>query len=125
MKIHNGDAHFVLYFAFAQVVQERPPMFVFSQIVSHALGEKNVSGVAAVHYPLRHVETGAGKVGLTVHIDHAADRAGAGAGCVVVGAGVLPAGGGASGAREVPDQDWGAARHPGPAQPRRTRGRAV
>jgi len=34
-----------------------------------------VPGVAAVHHPLRHIKTGPGKVGLTVHIDHPADRA--------------------------------------------------
>jgi hypothetical protein len=34
-----------------------------------------VSGVAAVHHPLRHIKTGAGKIALTVDIDHAADWA--------------------------------------------------
>ena len=32
-------------------------------------------GVAAGHHALRHIKTGTGKVGLTVYIDHAADRA--------------------------------------------------
>ncbi|HWY51827.1 MAG TPA: hypothetical protein VNW72_10125 [Chthoniobacterales bacterium] len=34
-----------------------------------------MSSVAAVHHPLRHIKTGTGKIGLTVYIDHAADRA--------------------------------------------------
>ena len=34
-----------------------------------------MSSVGATHHPLRHIKTGAGKAGLTVHIDHAADRA--------------------------------------------------
>src|SRR5207249_9667704 len=44
-------------------------------IVGHAFGEKKLPGVAAVHHPLRHIKTGTGKVGLAVHIDHAADWA--------------------------------------------------
>ena len=50
-------------------------MFVFFQIVGDMFGEKNVPGVAAIHHPLRHVDSGTGEIGLTVHIDHAADRA--------------------------------------------------
>src|SRR6266513_515048 len=51
----------------------RPPMFVFSQIVGDSFGEKDVSGIGAGHDALRHIKTSPGKVGLTVHIDHAAD----------------------------------------------------
>ena len=38
-------------------------------------GDKDVSGVPASHDPLRHVETGAREIGMTIHIDHPAYRA--------------------------------------------------
>src|SRR2546422_9604490 len=56
-------------------MEKRPPLFVSLEIFGNVPGEKNVAGVAAVHHPLRHIKTGPGKVGLTVHIDHAADWA--------------------------------------------------
>src|SRR3989441_43217 len=56
-------------------MEKRPPMFVSFEIVGDVSGEKNVPGVAAVHHPLRHIKTGPGKVGLTVHIDYAANWA--------------------------------------------------
>ena len=37
-------------------------MFVFFQILGHVIGDKNVSGVAAIHYSLRHIDAGAGHV---------------------------------------------------------------
>src|SRR5712692_11218008 len=56
-------------------MEKRPPLFVSFEIVGDVSGEKNVSGVGAGHHALRHIKTGPGKVGLTVHIDHAADWA--------------------------------------------------
>ena len=75
VKIHNCHARSMFHFAFAQIMEERSPMFVFSQIVGDAFGEKNVSSVAAIHHPLRHVDSGTGEIGMTVDIDHAADWA--------------------------------------------------
>ena len=49
-------------------------MFVFFQIFSDVFGDKNVPGVAAIHDPLRHVDAGTGEIGMTIHIDHPADR---------------------------------------------------
>src|SRR5438067_4073419 len=37
-------------------------------------GDKNVSAIAAGHYPLRHVEPGACEVSMTIHIYHSAHR---------------------------------------------------
>ena len=50
-------------------------MFVFFQIFGDVLGDKNVSGISAIHHPLRHVEAGTGEIGVTIHIYHPADRA--------------------------------------------------
>src|ERR1700731_1122463 len=74
VEIDDAKTHSVLHFAFAEIVQERPPMFVSFEIFGVAFGEKNVPGVAAVHHPLRHIKTGTGKIGLTIHIYHTADR---------------------------------------------------
>ena len=49
-------------------------MFVFFQIFGDVFGDKNVSGVTASHHSLRHVEPAPGEIGMTVHIDHPADR---------------------------------------------------
>src|SRR5260370_221695 len=71
----SGRFSGVLLFAEAKGMEKRSSLFVSFEIFGQVSGEKNVSGVAAVHHPLRHIKTGPGKVGLTVHIDHAADRA--------------------------------------------------
>ena len=49
-------------------------MFVFFQIFGDVSGDKNVSGIAAGHHPLRHVEAGTGEIGMAIHIYHPADR---------------------------------------------------
>src|SRR5437016_13979783 len=54
-------------------MEKRPPLFVSFEIFGNVSGEKNVSGVAAGHHPLRCIKAITGKVGLTVHIDHATD----------------------------------------------------
>ncbi len=56
-------------------MEKRPPLFVSFKIFGDVSGDKNVSGISAVHHALRHIKTGPGKVGLAVHIDHAADWA--------------------------------------------------
>ena len=56
-------------------MEKRPPLFVSLKIFGDVSGDKNVSGIGAVHHALRHIKTGPGKVGLAVHIDHAADWA--------------------------------------------------
>ena len=65
----------MLHFAEAKIMEKRPPLFVSFEIFGDVSGKKNVSGVGAAHHPLRHIKTGPGKVGMTVHIDHAADWA--------------------------------------------------
>src|SRR5436189_5051866 len=56
-------------------MEKRPPLFVSFKIFGDVSGDKNVSGIGAVHHALRHIKTGPGKIGLTVHIDHTADWA--------------------------------------------------
>jgi hypothetical protein len=55
VKVYHRDANAVFHFAFAETVQEGPPPFVFFEIFGNMLGKKNVPGISAGHYPLRHV----------------------------------------------------------------------
>ena len=75
VKISNGDAHAMFHFAFAEIVQERSPLLVFFEVFSDVLRKENVPGVTAIHHPLRDVEASTGEIGVTVHINHAADWA--------------------------------------------------
>src|SRR5213079_30614 len=47
---------------FAKFMQVRLPVRVFLQIFSDVLREQNVSGIAAVHDPLCHIDAGASHV---------------------------------------------------------------
>ncbi|MEO6969433.1 MAG: hypothetical protein ABI217_00885 [Chthoniobacterales bacterium] len=55
-------------------MQEWLPMPVLRQIVGRAFRQENVTGVAAIHYPLRHVDAGAGDVRPLVYVGHFIDR---------------------------------------------------
>ena len=50
------------------------PAAILREIISHALGKKDVTGIAAIHHPLRNVDPGAGNVLALVHIDHVMHR---------------------------------------------------
>ena len=60
----------MLDLAFAQITQPRRPLPVLHQIIRHMLGEENVPGVAAIHHPLRHVDSGPGKIDAPSHVGH-------------------------------------------------------
>ena len=75
VEVARCDPDPMLHFAFAQIVQTRPPSAVLSQIFRHMFGEEDVPGITAIHHPLRHVDPGAGDVAALVHIDHFVDRA--------------------------------------------------
>ena len=53
VEVYDMDAHVVLYFAFAQVVQMGAPLAILFEVVSYVLGQKDVSGVPAIHHALR------------------------------------------------------------------------
>jgi hypothetical protein len=67
-------AHIVLHFALAQIVQMGAPLTILLKIVSHMLGEKDVSGVSAIHHSLRQVDSGARYIGAIIHIGNTAHR---------------------------------------------------
>ncbi len=62
----------MLHFAFAQLVQMGAPLAILFKVVSHMLGQKNVSRVPAIHDPLRQVDTGPRNVRPIVHVGNAA-----------------------------------------------------
>src|SRR4029077_10537725 len=61
-------------FASAEVVQERSPTLIVFEVLSDMFGKENVSGLAAIHHPLRYIKTGTSEIRVTIHIYHAADR---------------------------------------------------
>ena len=48
-------------------------MLEFFEVFGHMPGKEDVPGVAAIHHPLGHIDSGAGDVGSLVHIDHPAN----------------------------------------------------
>lgn len=60
----------MLDFAFAEITQPRRPLPVLHQIIRHVLGEEDVPGITAIHYPLRRVDASPGNIGPTAHVGH-------------------------------------------------------
>ena len=73
-KIYDLDFFSVFHFAFADMIKMRPPMFELLEIFGHPLGEQDVIGIAAFHYPLRCVDTRARDIGAAAYIHYPADR---------------------------------------------------
>src|SRR5213595_899426 len=63
----------MFYFTLAKFMQVRLPVRVFLQIFSHVLRQQNVSGVAAVHDPLRDIDASASHVRFSGCVDDPAD----------------------------------------------------
>ena len=57
VEVEYVHAQPVLDLAFPQIMQVRAPVPVFSQIVGHVPGQKNVPRIAAIHYPLGHIDS--------------------------------------------------------------------
>ena len=55
-------------------MQVRFPMRILFRVLRNMAGKQNVSGVAAIHDALRHVDSGAGDAGGIVHICKGCDR---------------------------------------------------
>ena len=65
----------MFHFTFAKLMQIRPPARILFQIFGDMFGKQNVSGVAAIHDPLRDIDASAGDVCLFVKIGDFVDRA--------------------------------------------------
>ena len=66
IQIYDTDAHAVLQFAFAQLMQIRSPARILFQVFADMLGDQNVSGIATIHDSLRHVDASPGDIRLLV-----------------------------------------------------------
>ena len=73
VEVHDRDAHAMLHFACAEIVQKRSPLLVFFEIFGDMLGKEDVPCVAAIHHPFRHVDSSAREIGPFVYIDHPAN----------------------------------------------------
>ncbi|MDQ6912146.1 MAG: hypothetical protein M3128_04660, partial [Verrucomicrobiota bacterium] len=64
----------MLYFYFAKVVQLRLPLPILRQVIRGARGKQDMTGIAAIHHPLRHVHPRARQVQLVINIFDQVDR---------------------------------------------------
>jgi hypothetical protein len=68
VEIADIQTDAMFYLARAKVVQERPPLLMLFQVFGDMLGHEDVPGIAAIHHPLGHIDSGAGDVGPLIHI---------------------------------------------------------
>ena len=74
VEIYGNYFYTVFHFAFAEIMQERLPVWVLLEIFGDVFRKQDVSGIAAIHHPLRDVHSGAGNIRPLIHVDHPADR---------------------------------------------------
>src|SRR5215471_1779978 len=74
IQIHHRDTNAMFYFTLAEFMQVRLPVRVFLQIFSDVFREQNVSGIAAVHHPLRHIDASSSHVRFSGCVDDPTDR---------------------------------------------------
>src|SRR5205823_14991337 len=76
IRVKVGDVypHSVFDFEGADTVEERAPALELFQVLSHVMGQKDVTGVATIHHPLGHVDAASGHIGALVYVHHTADR---------------------------------------------------
>src|SRR6476646_3933434 len=72
-EVNELDPGAMLYLACSNVVKVALPGAELSQIVRRSLRKENVTGLTAIHHPLREVNTGASDIDLIVDIHHPAD----------------------------------------------------
>jgi hypothetical protein len=74
VKIDQVEADAMLNLALTQIAQTGCPLPGMHQIIRYVLGEENVSGVAAIHHPLRHVDPRSGQIGAPAYVGHFVHR---------------------------------------------------
>src|ERR1700758_828394 len=75
MKTNDIDPGSVLHFKFAKMMQQRAPSAVLFKIFSNSPGKKNMAGVAAIHHPLRDIDSRSSNIGSIVDVRDFVDRA--------------------------------------------------
>ena len=74
VEIYHRQADAMFHFAFADVVQVALPITVLFQVYGHVFGYEDVTGIAAIHHPLRDVNSGSGNIGAATYVHHSGDR---------------------------------------------------
>ncbi len=74
VEVDDLNAGAVLHFAFAKLMQLRTPLRILLEIIRHMFGEKNVSGIRAIHHTLRDVDSRSGDVRAIIQILDFIDR---------------------------------------------------
>ena len=62
VEVDYAKTHSVFQFTCAKVVQEWLPVAVLFQVFRHMLGKQDVTGIAAIHDPLSHVNSSPGNI---------------------------------------------------------------
>src|SRR5205823_10963804 len=57
VEVKHVQAQAVLYLTLTQIMQVRLPVALLGQVVGHMPGQKNVPRIAAIHYPLRDLDS--------------------------------------------------------------------
>ena len=74
VEVNDVDPHTCFTSHSPKIMQMGAPLAILFQIVSHMLGQKNVSGISAIHHPLRHVDSRARNIGTFVHVGNTVHR---------------------------------------------------
>jgi hypothetical protein len=74
-KVNDSQTNTVLHFTFAEIVQPGRPFSMFVQIIGDVFKEQDVTGIAAIHHSLRHVNPTTGDVGAPANISYFTNRA--------------------------------------------------
>ena len=64
----------MFHFTFTKVMEARLPPTILLQIFRCAAGEKDVTGISAIHHALRHINSSAGHIRAVIHIADRIDR---------------------------------------------------
>ncbi len=75
VEVKHVQAQPVLYLTLTQIMQVRPPVPVFGQVVRHMPGQQNMPGIAAIHNALGDIDSRSCYVGFVINIGDSIDRA--------------------------------------------------
>src|SRR4029453_5078437 len=75
VEVKQGQAPPVLNLALTDIVQVWLPVPIVDQILCYMRGQKDMPGIAPIHTPLGHINSGAGYVGFVVDIGDPINRA--------------------------------------------------
>jgi hypothetical protein len=70
VKIEERERNAVFYFARAEIMQERSPLRVLLEIIRDAFRNQNVTGVTAIHHPLRDIDPGPSDIPLLTQVGY-------------------------------------------------------